>query len=455
MEFPIFQFPYLGNGMAIALDAVLHVIISHGLAIGAITLIVISEYLGFRKSSRDWENFAKEFLKFTIIITASVGAVTGVGIWLITSALSPRGIGSLLRIFFWPWFIEWIVFTCEVIFILIYFFTWSKWVGEKKKKHIYFGMSYVFFALCSALLITGILGFMLTPDGWPWDKSFWSAFLNPGYLPQLLLRIGIAFSLGALFSVAFILFTRRERDFRREALRFFGKAALLSFSATVVFTWWYFSVVPSAFKTHAVFAVLSSRFSQQPEIFWYVNGGGAILLFVFSLVSMRGPAVLTKILIIPALLASMGLVSEFERIREFIRGPYLMPGYMYANQVLLNETPFFNKEGILKNDFWFNHAPDNQEAMVQGAYLFARSCSVCHTIGGINDIAERVKGRTEDGIFVILAHTHEMLPFMPPFSGTEDERRTLAGFLYGISKATIKLHDPSRFVPVNGGGTHE
>ncbi len=112
-----------------------------------------------------------------------------------------------------------------MIFILIYYFTWSKWVGEKKRKHIYCGMVYVFLAICSALLITGILGFMLTSDGWPWDKSFWSAFLNPSYLPQLLLRIGIAFSLGSLFSVAFLVFTRREVAFRIEALELFGKAA--------------------------------------------------------------------------------------------------------------------------------------------------------------------------------------------------------------------------------------
>jgi mono/diheme cytochrome c family protein len=152
---------------------------------------------------------------------------------------------------------------------------------------------------------------------------------------------------------------------------------------------------------------------------------------------MRGSTVLTKILIIPALLVSMGLVSEFERIREFIRGPYLMPGYLYANQALLNETPFFNKEGILKNDFWFNVSSDNQGTAGQGAYLFARNCSVCHTIGGINDIAKKVDGRTVDGIFVILGHTHEMIPFMPPFSGAEDERKTLAGFLYGISNNQI------------------
>ena len=455
MEFPLYQVPFLGNGMAIALDAVLHVIISHGLAVGAIAFIVISEYFGLKKSSPDWEDFARDFLKFTVIITTGIGAITGVGIWLITSAVSPRGIGSMLRVFFWPWFIEWMVFTIEVIFILLYYYTWSKWAGARKRKHISLGAVYVFFTVCSALLITGVLGFMLTSDGWPWNKSFWSAFLNPSYIPQFLLRISIAFSLGALFSAAFLLFTRRDGDFRKKALRFFGKAALLSFSAAMLFTWWYFRLVPSTFKTHALFSVLTSRFSQQPELFWYINGAGAVLLFLFCLVSLRGSAVLTKILVIPALLASMFMVSEFERIREFIRGPYLMPGYMYASQALLSETPLMNKEGMLKNDVWFNHAPDNQEAMVQGAYLFARNCSGCHTIGGINDIAKKVKGRTEDGIFAILGHTSDMVPFMPPFSGTEGERKTLAGFLYGISEGTIKIQDLSRLVPVKGGGNHE
>lgn len=447
MQFPIFQVPHLGNGMTIALDAVLHVIISHGLAIGAITLIVISEYLGFKKSSQNWENFAKDFLKFTIIITTGVGAVTGVGIWLITSALAPLGIGSMLRIFFWPWFIEWMVFTGEVIFILLYYFTWDKWTGERKKKHIYFGMGYVSLALCSALLITGILGFMLTSDGWPWDKSFWSAFLNPSYLPQLLLRIGIALALGTVFSMAFLLFTRRESGFRKEALKFFGKVALLSLSATVIFTWWYFSVVPSSFKTHAKFAALTSRFSQQPEVFWIANITAAFLLFLLALSSMRGSTLIVKIIIFPAILISMGFVSEFERIREFIRGPYLMPGYMYANQILLEEGPFLERDGSLKNSYWYNMAANSSDNISQGAYLFAQNCSACHTIGGINDIAKRVQGRTEDGIFVILGHTHDMVPFMPPFSGTEQERRIMASFLHELSTGKLKIGAPSRFTP--------
>jgi mono/diheme cytochrome c family protein len=455
MEFPIFQIPYLGNGMAIAIDAVLHVIISHGLAIGAFTLVVAGEYFGLKKGSDDWENFSKNFLTFILVITTSVGAITGVGIWFITSVLSPRGIGSLLRIFFWPWFIEWLVFTAEVILILIYYFTWNKWKGAKKKRHIYLGVSYIFASLFSAFLITGILGFMLTSDGWPWDNSFWSAFFNPSFVPQLLLRISTAFSLGVIFSATFLVFTSSSASFRREGLYFFGKVAVLSLSLAALSSLWYFSVVPSTFKTHTLYSVLTSHFSQQPEIFLIINSIGVIILFLFTLFSLKGSLTVVKLLIIPAILISLGFVTEFERIREFIRGPYLMPGYMYANQILLKENPFLDKEGLLKHAYWYNIATPEPDMVNQGLYLFAQNCSACHTIGGINDIKKRVKGRTEDGIFVIISHTQEMVPFMPSFSGTEKERRIMAKFLYQLSEEKIMLVHPSRFISLTGGEKDE
>lgn len=455
MEFPIFQVPYLGNGMTIALDAVLHVVISHGLAIGAVSMVVASEYLGQRRASRDWEDFAKDFLRVIVFLTTSVGAVTGVGIWLITSALAPRGIGSLLRVFFWPWFIEWGVFTAEVVIVLIYYYTWQSWTGERKKHHLRLGLGYVAAALCSALLITGILGFMLTPDGWPWDKSLWSAFFNISYLPQLVLRLGIAYSLGTLFSVAYLVFTRRDPGFRKEGLAFFSKLALFSLTITLLSGVWYFKVVPSAFKTHSLYAVMTSRFSQQPELFWAITIGGAVFLLLFWLVALRKSVTSIRILVVPAIIVAVLFVAQFERVREFIRGPYLMPGYMYANQVLLEETPLFAKKGMLPGSSWYSATAKQGDPVGQGAYLFAQNCSACHTVGGINDIVARVQGRTADGIYVILGHTQEMVPFMPPFSGTDQERRTMADFLFHLADGTIKLGAPSRFTPLNGGSAHE
>ena len=455
MEFPIFQVPYLGNGMTIALDAVLHVVISHGLAIGAVSMVVAGEYLGQRRASRDWECFARDFLRVIVFLTTSIGAVTGVGIWLITSTLAPRGIGSLLRVFFWPWFIEWGVFTAEVVIVLIYYYTWQSWTGERKKRHLRLGLGYVAAALCSALLITGILGFMLTPDGWPWNKSLWSAFFNASYLPQLVLRLGTAYSLGALFSVAYLVFTGREQGFRKEGLAFFSKLALFSFMLTLLSAVWYFEVVPSAFKTHSLYAVMTSRFSQQPGLFWGITAGGAIFLLLFWLTALHRSVTFVRILVVPAIIVAVLFVAQFERVREFIRGPYLMPGYMYANQVLLEETPLFARKGMLPASSWYNATARQGDPVGQGAYLFAQNCSACHTIGGINDIVARVQGRPEDGIYVILGHTQEMVPFMPPFSGTDQERRTMAGFLFHLADGTVKLGAPSRFTPLNGGSAHE
>ena len=209
MEFLIFQVPYLGNGMTIGIVAVLHVLISHGLAIGAVTLAVVCEYRGMRDNDPAWEDLSRGLLKAVIVIVTGVGATTGVGIWFTTSALSPRGIGSLIRVFFWPWFVEWMFFVTEVVLLLIYYFTWGSWTGERKRRHLYLGVGYVIVGLGSAFLISGILGFMLTPDGWPWDRGLLSAFFNPSFAPQYLLRLAIAYSLGSLFVLIYLLFTRR------------------------------------------------------------------------------------------------------------------------------------------------------------------------------------------------------------------------------------------------------
>lgn len=48
MVFPILHIPGLGDGMTIALDAVLHVLISHGMAIGFMTMLVLFQTLTWR-----------------------------------------------------------------------------------------------------------------------------------------------------------------------------------------------------------------------------------------------------------------------------------------------------------------------------------------------------------------------------------------------------------------------
>ena len=448
MQFLLYQVPYLGNGMTIALVGIIHNVISHGLSIGAMTLIVLFEYLGFRRNSTHRDSFAKGFLEVAIITITGVGATTGAGIWLTISALSARGVGSLIRIFFWPWFAEWVVFVAEVIVIMAYYFTWDSWRDGKKRQHIYLGFAYVILALVSAVLITGILAFMLTSDRWPWDQNFWSAFLNSGFLPQLFLRLGISYILGALFAAAFLLFTRKGEGFRREALPLLGKFTLFSLLGIILSTVWYLAIVPSRFKAFVIFSVLTSHCSQYPELLFVGMAIAVLVTLIYSLFAWHGSATLARSLAIPTLLLAIAFLSEFERAREFIRGPYLLPGYLYTNQVLLKESTLFHKEGMLPNSYW-HRVLGSQDAFHQGAYLFAQNCSSCHTIDGINDIKERLKGRTEEGIFVILGHTNDLVPFMPPFSGSKEERAITAKFLYRLSTGETRMPAPSRYTPLS------
>ncbi len=111
-----------------------------------------------------------------------------------------------------------------------------------------------------------------------------------------------------------------------------------------------------------------------------------------------------------------------------------MPGYMYSNQIMLDESEYLKKAGLLKNALWPQFTNASQNETTADKYLFEQNCGVCHTIGGVNDIRKRLRGRTEDGIAVIIGHTNEMVPFMAPFSGTEAERMQLARYLYETSQ---------------------
>jgi len=445
MQYPAFVVPWLGNGMLIAMDAVLHVVISHGFAIGAIAMIVLAEAIGIRRGNEDWDRFARRFLKALIIIVTGIGAPTGVGIWLTTSALAPKGIGSLLRVFFWPWFIEWLVFTAEVILILIYYFTWERWRQERKRRHLRIGIAYLSCAVASAFLITGILGFMLTPGDWLEGKGLAGAFLNASFIPQLLVRLGIAFTLGSLLAAAYAVFRRDDAGMRTEAMKLFGAIAAASLCLTALASAWLLAVVPSRYTVHIPFALLTSRLAHLPGIIPLCLAIIAAGILLFCLAAYRSRLKMTRVLVLPALMLAILYVTAFERAREFIRGPYLMPGYLYANQLLLSESHLMRKEGMAAVTPWYP-ALVAGGADDQGAFLFAQNCTACHTLRGINGIDLRVRGRSEDGIAVMITHLHDMVPFMPPFSGNDAERLALTHFLASLEEQQGK-DSPSRFSP--------
>jgi mono/diheme cytochrome c family protein len=434
MNFPHFQVPYLGKGMVIGSDAVFHVLISHGIALGLFSAIVLAELIGYLRRDEHWEAWAHTANKPATIVISTLGAITGVGIWFTIGPLAPRGSPSMLRLFFWPWFIESLDFLFEEIVLVAFYYSWTHMsvTAYRKRWHIALGFLYLAEALVSFILISGILGFMLTPDGWPWNPGFWRAFLNPSFYPQAALRISWAFVLGMIMAIGLVALLTKPTPFKRNAISLFGGIGAVALMLSALCAWWYFSVVPSRFKAHAIFAVLTSHISQAPGWFWAINAImlGLIVIFIAaSIARLYRPA---AILITPALIAAILFTAEYERIREFIRGPFLMPGYMWVSQTLMKESPYFKQVDSLQRAYWINAAYPAPDFRQQGEALFAHNCTTCHTIGGLNDIGDRLRGRPDDAIGVILAHTNDMVPWMPPFSGTDRERQMLAQYLYRV-----------------------
>jgi mono/diheme cytochrome c family protein len=110
---------------------------------------------------------------------------------------------------------------------------------------------------------------------------------------------------------------------------------------------------------------------------------------------------------------------------------------MYSNQILMDEVPYLQAHGLLANSYWYNATHATRSVRAEGAYLYQQNCSRCHSVSGFNDIRARVRGRTPDGIDVIIRDAHQMVPFMPPFAGSDDERRILASFLFDLSAGKI------------------
>ena len=154
----------------------------------------------------------------------------------------------------------------------------------------------------------------------------------------------------------------------------------------------------------------------------------AVALFAFAplLVGALGAWGLRRGLGLPARLVSLAVVvvllCQFERVREFVRKPYMIPGYLYANGLRVADKPAYDRDGILAHAKYVRGLPPGQA-------VFKLECAACHQLGGANDPTARLAGVSAAGIDGFIGVLHEAHPFMPPFMGTSAERKALAEFL--------------------------
>lgn len=442
MDFPIFHLDFLGNRLLIAIDAILHVLINHSFAVGGLPLVALLESAGIRSGDQRWDNLAYRILKVFFIITTTVGALTGVGVWFAASLVNPASIGSLIRVFFWGWFTEWLVFITEVSLILVYFLTWPKSNAspEAKRKHLRIGVFLALFSWITMAIIVAILGFMMDPGNWLTHRSLLVGLLNPMYVPQLTFRTTVAMTMGGLVVGALTYaYTLRDVPFRRQALKAVSAWTGLWILPLCVAGYWYYQSVPQTMIGNLPVAIGTQAFAS-----WYSGFKGLLMigpLLAAAVVvgNYLRPGRVPALLYLAPVVLMFALLGQFERVREFIRKPYVIGNYMYANGIRVDDYPLLQRDGVLRYATYASVRSITAENQLEaGREVFMIACTRCHTVAGVNSVRSKMQDMygvapwSAAGIEAYVENIHGARNYMPPFPGNQQELKALSAWLASL-----------------------
>ncbi len=439
MDYPIWDLT-VGGGVLIGTIAILHVLVSHFAVGGGLVMAWAETGLG-RRPDPALRALLKRASLMLILVSTVFGAISGVGIWFVIGLIQPAATSALIHSFVWGWAIEWAFFLLEVVTALAWYATWDR---VRPRTHRLLIVLYAFAAYMSLVIIQGILGFMLTPGRWLATHGFWDGFLNPTYLPGLLLRTGVCLLLAGTYLTLAAL-REKERDARTRLVRFLARieVAGVLLAAAGLFAWKW-ALPPDVQANFLGEKPLIVALATGWRHLFFALGASALLALLAALAprTIRLPQALF------ALAAAFGLLGGYERIREGVRKPFVIRGYMFSNGVLVSEVPQLNQDGILSKARWAEHAA-GRDPLSRGRAVFRAECASCHTLDGYLSIRKRTAAADADYLTLYLTALRDDgakwtatppekpdYPFMPPFVGTDEELQLLVAYLDSLKAPT-------------------
>jgi len=421
MNYPVWELTTFGGGVLVAVIATLHVFVAH-FAVGGGLFLVLTEMKAYREKDKRILDYVHGHTKFFLLITMVFGALSGFGIWLIISLLSPAATSILIHSFVFGWATEWVFFVVEIASLLIYYYTFNR---MDSRNHLIVGWIYFIFAWLSLFVINGIVSFMLTPGQWLETKSFWDGFFNPSFGASLFFRTFIALSLAGIYGL--ITSTRIQDDtLRQRMVRYCVLWLALPFVLLVPSAWWYLGVIPP--EAREVISDPELTVNTVRKAFLVLT---PVVFLAGLFMALRLPKRLQQGFSFVLMILAFLYLGSFEMVRESARRPYIIQGYMYSNSILKGSLPEFQKQGVLKTARWAKHktvTPANDAAA--GEELFKLLCMSCHSVGGFrNDMLERTSGMKVAEFESVLDEMGAEEAQMPPFAGNQQERQALTKYV--------------------------
>jgi hypothetical protein len=195
-------------------------------------------------------------------------------------------------------------------------------------------------------------------------------------------------------------------------------------------------------------AVGSMDFAQYYDLLKYFIIGGLSLAVIISVFGLIKPKQVRLYMVVLPMFMAFGFLGIFERVREFIRKPYVIGGYLYSNLLRVEDYPLYKRDGVLKHATYTSVTEINDENLIEaGKNVFMLTCSRCHTTQGVNSIVhvfERMYGfdkpLVEASMKAYIPYMHEGRTYMPPFPGTEKELDALVAYIKNIQQTSDPLY---------------
>jgi mono/diheme cytochrome c family protein len=436
MNYPVWDVAF-GAGLLMAVLSILHVFVSH-FAVGGGLFLVLTEKKAYRQKDMALLGWLKTHTKFFVLVTVVFGAISGVGIWFTIGLINPSATSSLIHSYVWGWAIEWVFFFLEITAALLYMYGWEK---MDRRLHLWYGWIYFVAAFASMVVINGIVSFMLTSGRWIETHNFWSGFFNPSFFPSLLFRFTLSLALAGIYALLTASLSR-DADLKGRLTKW-SSAWIIPPSIVLPFIgWWYIRAVPSELWASAQGPMpTATRYASVIIIL-------AAITFVLSLLTLLKPRRLHLAHALLITLSALATMGAFEFIREAVRKPYVIAGYMYGNSLFVTPGPGdsgftienIDQAGILSTAKWIEHRNLAETAsLAAGKDIFRVECQSCHTRERYRGLKQYLDLRKwdEETVREMLSSLDLMHNgVMPPFTGKKSELDALAAFLTDIrSKA--------------------
>jgi len=433
MDFPVWLVEILTAPMLIPAIAVPHVIVAM-FAVGGgfllADLVARARREGREESLRLLRGQTRAFMLLSLVF----GAVTGVGIWWTIGLTSPETTRDLIRIFVFGWAAEWVVFVVEIVSLMAFYYLWDR---VTPREHAILGWIYAAAAWVSLVLITGITSFMLTSGSWRPGAGFFTAYLNPSFVPQVLIRTGGSLVLGAL-GLGLMLSLQagaagdRERMLRRMSLwGMAGMGILLAGAAG------YALALPDHARLNLVRAPILNAMTAAAA------GSGAVILAALAVGFFAGTRWLNPPYALLLVLVGAVGVTAGEFLREGARKPHRIERQVLAPGLRAADVETIRARGLVAASPWLREglaagaAPGEDGARRRvrlGEAVFSYHCAACHAHVGYNGIVPIVQPWTPELLADTIRNLHRVSPAMPPWVGNETEREALVAYLSQYAK---------------------